>query len=63
LELGNIYSESFQWQKAALEYQLAKHTPGLIEAYTRLEDYEGLEKLIGEVPERNDLLKDMGDKF
>lgn len=35
----------------------------MIEAYTRLQDYESLEKLIAEIPERNELLQDLGDKF
>ncbi|KAL4456550.1 hypothetical protein ABPG74_000657 [Tetrahymena malaccensis] len=63
LELGNYYAENFQWEKAAKQYALAKYNPGLIEAYTRIQDYESLEKLIAEIPERNELLQDMGDRF
>ena len=34
----------------------------MVEAYTRLEDYESLERVIDEIPENSPLLIDLGDK-
>lgn len=35
----------------------------MVEAYSRLEDYASLEKLIMEIPERTQLLMVLGEKF
>lgn len=37
-------------------FNKANNYEGLIEAYTRLEDYENLEKLANEIPEGSPLL-------
>eukprot|EP00825_Cyclidium_porcatum_P027778 TRINITY_DN2999_c0_g1_i2.p1 TRINITY_DN2999_c0_g1~~TRINITY_DN2999_c0_g1_i2.p1 ORF type:complete len:325 (+),score=59.13 TRINITY_DN2999_c0_g1_i2:176-1150(+) len=62
-ELGNYFAERQQWDKAAQFYELGKNYEGLVEAYSRLEQYDLLEQLISEIPDRTQLLLTLGEKF
>lgn len=42
---------------------MANNYPGLIEAYTRLEDYDNLDKIANELPDNSPLLADLGERF
>ena len=48
--MGDYYAEKFSWDKAAEFYLLSKNYKGLIEAFTRIEDYDGLAQIITEIP-------------
>jgi WD repeat-containing protein 35 len=62
-ELGNFYAEKFKWDRAAEFYLLSKNYKGLIEAFTRMEDYENLSQIITEIPENDPLLIDLAERF
>jgi WD repeat-containing protein 35 len=62
-ELGNFYAEKFKWDRAAEFYLLSKNYKGLIEAFTRMEDYENLSQVITEIPENDPLLVDLAERF
>lgn len=62
-ELGNFHAQRMQFDQAAQYYLQAKNYDGLIDAYTRLEDYESLEKIMPEIPEGTSQLLALGDKF
>lgn len=61
--MGNQYAEQLRWDKAVMHYKIANNYVGLIEAYTRLEDYDSLDKLANELPENSPLLADLGERF
>ena len=63
IELGNQYAEQDKWEKAISHYKLANYYEGLIEAYTRIDDYDSLDKLANELPDGSPLLSDLGDRF
>lgn len=62
-ELGNFYAEKFKWDRAAEFYLLSKNYKGLIEAFTRMEDYDNLSQIITEIPENDPLLIDLAERF
>ena len=62
-QLGDYCVERQKWKKAALYYQQAQNNEALVEAYYRLEDFDSLEKLIDSLPERSQILDELGDKF
>lgn len=63
LLLGHQYMEESKWDKAVQFFNKANNYEGLIEAYTRLEDYDSLEKLASDLPEGSPLLNELGERF
>jgi WD repeat-containing protein 35 len=62
-KIGDYYAERKKWYKAVQYYQQARNTAKLIECNYCLDDYEGMEELIETLPEGDELLLDMGQKF
>jgi len=62
-KIGDYFFERQKTAKAAQYYLQAKNIEALIDCYYQLEDYGGLEKLIGVLPEGSPLLQEIGAKF
>jgi WD repeat-containing protein 35 len=61
--IGNYFADRQKWQKAVAYYAQAKNVEKLVDCFYALEDYPGLAKLIGMVPEGSQLLCTIGMKF
>ena len=62
-KIGEYYADRRKWNKAVQYFAQARNTEMLVQCLYALEDYKGLEKLIGTVPEGSALLSDIGEKF
>jgi len=62
-KIGDYFMERQKTAKAAQYYSQAKNIEALITCYYTLEDYAGLEKLIGVLPEGSPLLMEVGHRF
>eukprot|EP00808_Paulinella_micropora_P031806 g55884.t1 len=61
--LGDWYADRQRWPQAFEFYSKAGNVKALVEASYRLDDFNTLESLIDQVPEGDELLLEMGDKF
>ena len=61
--IGDHYAERFRWKKAASHYALAQNVPMMIESYFHSEEYDGLLKLVEQLPEEDPLLENIAEKF
>lgn len=61
--IGDYYAERFRWKSAASHYSLAQNNEELVEAYYKIEDFEGLAKMIDILPEGSPLLENIGEKL
>jgi hypothetical protein len=59
-KIGDYYADRQKWRKAAQYYDQAKNNDALAQCYYILEDFAGLERLAGSVPEGSRLLLDVG---
>ena len=62
-QIGDYFRERQKTAKAAQYYAQAKNMGALVSCYYALEDFGGLERLIGALPEGSPLLQDIGQKF
>ena len=62
-KIGEYYADRRKWIKAVQYFAQARNTEMLVNCFYALEDYNGLEKLIGTLPEGSALLTDIGEKF
>ena len=62
-QIGDYFGERQKTAKAAQYYAQAKNMEALVACYYKLEDFNGLEKLIGALPEGSPLLQEIGQKF
>lgn len=49
-QIGNYYAERLEYDKAAQFYIASKNYRGLMECFTRIEDYDSLAQIIEELP-------------
>jgi WD repeat-containing protein 35 len=61
--IGDYYADRQKWAKAAQYYAQAKNSEQLVECFYVLENWAGLEKLIGTLPEGSSLLGVIGERF
>merc|ERR1719281_1711489 len=61
--IGDYYADRSKWSNAAQYYAKAQNNTALVDTYYFLEDYDALERLIGQLPEGSPLLTDIGNKF
>eukprot|EP00756_Hemistasia_phaeocysticola_P065639 Hpha_TRINITY_DN8695_c0_g1::TRINITY_DN8695_c0_g1_i1::g.168905::m.168905/K19674/WDR35, IFT121; WD repeat-containing protein 35 len=61
--IGDYYADRQKWAKAVQYYSQAKNYGKLVEFYYILEDYKNLIKLIDTLPEGDELLTVVGQKF
>ena len=61
--IGDYYLEHQMMEEAAHKYEKAKNWEKLVECYAALEDYAGLERLIGQLTEGSPLLMEVGRRF
>lgn len=61
--IGDYYADRGKWSNAAQYYTTAQNHAALVDTHYFLEDYEALERLIGQLPEGSPLLLDVGNKF
>ena len=62
-KIGDYFWERQKASKAVQYYGQAKNVEMQVACYYQLEDYAGLEKLIGTLPDGAPQLKEIGDKF
>jgi WD repeat-containing protein 35 len=61
--LGDYYSDRQDWRKAQEYYEKSKNSRALVRCAYRLDDYQALTALIEQIPERDEALLDLGEKF
>eukprot|EP00457_Paulinella_chromatophora_P000783 gb/GEZN01000783.1/.p1 GENE.gb/GEZN01000783.1/~~gb/GEZN01000783.1/.p1 ORF type:complete len:1200 (+),score=159.05 gb/GEZN01000783.1/:95-3694(+) len=61
--LGDWYADRQRWSQAYEFYSKAGNVKALVEASYRLDRFDTLESLIDQVPEGDELLLEMGEKF
>ena len=61
--LGDYTAERQKWAKAAKYYKLAHDIESLADAYYKIEDFNSLEKLIDQLPEKHPTLEKLAEKF
>lgn len=62
-KIGQYYSDRHKWAKAAQYYAQAKNSEMLVECFYALEDFQSLGRLAEALPDGNQLLLNIGDKF
>ncbi|KAL0485363.1 WD repeat-containing protein [Acrasis kona] len=62
-KIGEYYADRQQWTKALQHYKKSDNFEKLIQIYYLVEDFKSLEKLIDTLPERSNLLVNIGDQF
>jgi WD repeat-containing protein 35 len=62
-QLGNYYAERLEWDRAAEFYATGKNYKGMMECFTMMEDYDSMAQLVDEVPDNDDLLSELADRF
>lgn len=60
---GEYFAQYNNWSAAVEYFELAKNRSEMIECYYHLEDYESLQIMIEKLPEKDILLKKIGDIF
>ena len=63
LKLGDHYAGRSRWSRAREFYDLAGDVEKRASCYYRLEDFDALEKLLSNLPERHPLLGELGRMF
>ncbi|KAI8815756.1 uncharacterized protein EV422DRAFT_581893 [Fimicolochytrium jonesii] len=61
--VGDWYFERMKWAQAASYYAQGRNVERLAECRYLIEDYDGLEALVGTLPENSLLLKDIAEMF
>lgn len=61
--IGEYYADRHKWEKAIKYYAQANNTSALAHCFYTLGDFNQLEALVGEIPEKAPLLKEMALKF
>lgn len=60
---AEYFAQYNNWAAAVEYFELAKNRAETIECYHHLEDYDALELMIEKLPEKDPLLKKIGDIF
>ncbi|KAJ3015471.1 WD repeat-containing protein 35 [Thoreauomyces humboldtii] len=61
--IGHYYYDRQKWSQAATYYAQGRNFDRLAECYYLIEEYDGLERLISTLPDADDVLKDIAEKF
>lgn len=61
--IGDDYASQCNWQAAVKYYERADNTEKLIECYSHTDNYDALEKIMVQLPERHQLLEKIAIKF
>lgn len=61
--VGDYYADRQKWQQAVTYYVQGRNQERLAECYYMLEDYTGLEKMVGMLPENHKLLPEIAQMF
>ncbi|XP_053476198.1 WD repeat-containing protein 35 isoform X1 [Ictalurus furcatus] len=61
--IGDYFADRQKWLNAVQYYLQGRNQERLAECYYMLEDYDGLERLAGTLPENHKLLPDIGQMF